>query len=61
MTGGACMAVSERGEVSWVGLFLGELGRLVSRVRPKWATGVFLLFFSLYFLFLLFLISVLSF
>jgi hypothetical protein len=61
MIGGARVAVREKGEVSWVELFPGELGRLVSRVRPKWAAGVFLLFFSLCFLFLLFLISVLSF
>jgi hypothetical protein len=50
----------ERGEVSWVGLVRGGLGRLVSRVRPKWAAGFFLLFFSYCFLFLLFLISVLG-
>jgi hypothetical protein len=53
---------SERGEkVSWVGLVLGELGRLVSRVRPKWAAGVFLLFFSFCYPFSFVLISVLSF
>jgi hypothetical protein len=46
MTGGARMAVRERGGVGWVGLVRGGLGRLVSRVRPKWAPGLFLLFFS---------------
>jgi hypothetical protein len=55
MIGGASVAVSGLG---WFG---GGLGRLVSRVRPKWAPGFFLLFFSFCFLFILFLNSVLSF
>jgi hypothetical protein len=52
-------AVGEReGEGERVGLAWGELGRLASRVRPKWAPGLFLLFI---FFLLLFFISVLSF
>jgi hypothetical protein len=52
----------EGGErVSWVGLVRGRSGPAGSRVRPKWAAGFFLLFFSFCFLFLLFLISVLGF
>jgi hypothetical protein len=41
---GRVVGERERGEEG-VGLVRGGLGRLVSRVRPKWATGFFLLFF----------------
>jgi hypothetical protein len=53
MTGGARVAVREgRGERGWAGS--GELGRLASRPWPKWAPGLFLLFFSFCYVFLLF-------
>jgi hypothetical protein len=40
---GRVVGERERGE--GVGLVRGGLGRLVSRVRPKWAPGFSLLFF----------------
>jgi hypothetical protein len=39
-------AVGERERESSVGSSRGRLGRLASRVRPSWAPGLFLLFFS---------------
>jgi hypothetical protein len=48
-----------RGSGVWAGS--GRAGPAGSRVRPKWAAGPPLLFFSFCFLFLLFLISVLEF
>jgi hypothetical protein len=46
--------VGERGGKERVGSAWGSLGWLASRVRPSWAPGLFLLFFSFCFLFLLF-------
>jgi hypothetical protein len=55
MTGGTGRSVRERegGGGNWVGL--------ASRVRPKWAASIFLLFFSFCYPFSFVLISVLSF
>jgi hypothetical protein len=51
----------ERGK-GWLGRAgSGELGRLASRAWPKWAPGLFLLFFFLLLSFSFVLISVLSF
>jgi hypothetical protein len=61
MTGGARVAVRERGGVSGVGLILGELGRLDPGCGPSGLLASFFYFFSFCFLFLLFLKSVLSF
>jgi hypothetical protein len=41
--------VGERGEKEQVGLVRGGLGRQASRAWPKWAPGLFLLFFFLLF------------
>jgi hypothetical protein len=50
MTGGTRLSERERKE--WVGSARGRLGRLVSRGRPSWASG--LLFYFYFFLLLSF-------
>jgi hypothetical protein len=60
MTGRSRLAVREG--KGWLGQAgSGELGRLASQVRPKWAPGLFLLFIFLLLYFSFVLNSVLSF
>jgi hypothetical protein len=50
MTGGSGLSERE-GERSGLGRLGAILGQLASRVRPSWASGLFLLFFFSAFLF----------